>query len=53
MSNQFTVTYDVAPDGGFLMLKRDGQAARTDIIIVRNWVRQVMARLDAVRNAAR
>ena len=53
VSNQFTVMYDVTPDGGFLMLKRDGQAARTDIIIVRNWVQQVMARLDAARNAAR
>ncbi len=53
VSNQFTVMYDVTPDGGFLMLKRESQAARTDIIIVRNWVRQVMARLDAVRNAAR
>ena len=44
--------YDVAPDGRFLMLKRDEQAARTDIVIVRNWVQQAMARLDAsVRDA--
>lgn len=25
----------------------DGQSARTDIVIVRNWVQQTMARLDA------
>ena len=52
VSNQFVVMYDVAPDGRFLMLKRDEQAARTDIVIVRNWVQQAMARLDAsVRDA--
>ena len=52
VSNQFLAMYDVAPDGRFLMLKRDSQA-RTDIVILRNWVQQVMARLSAARETAR
>ena len=45
LANQFLVMYDVAPDGRFLMLKRDPQPARTDVVIIRNWVQQVKARL--------
>ena len=52
VGNQFLVMYDVAPDGRFLMLKRDQQALRTDIVIVRNWVRQAMARLDTTARGA-
>ena len=51
VGNQFLTMYDVAPDGRFLMLKRDQQALRTDIVIIRNWVRQVMTRLDAAARA--
>ena len=45
LANQFVVMYDVAADGRFLMLKLDPQPARTDVILVRNWVQQVKARL--------
>jgi eukaryotic-like serine/threonine-protein kinase len=45
LANQFLVMYDVAADDRFLMLKLDPQPARTDVIIVRNWVQQVRARL--------
>jgi len=45
LTNQFLQMYDVAPDGRFLMMKLDAQAPRTDIVIIRNWVQQVKARL--------
>ena len=45
LANQFLVMYDVAADGRFLMLKLDPQPARTDVILIRNWVQQVKARL--------
>jgi serine/threonine-protein kinase len=45
LANQFLVMYDVAADGRFLMLKLDPQPARTDVILVRNWLQQVRARL--------
>ena len=45
LANQFLVMYDVAADGRFLMLKLDPQPARTDVILIRNWVQSVTARL--------
>jgi hypothetical protein len=45
LANQFLVMYDVAPDGRFLMIKRDPQPARTDVVIIRNWVQEVRRRL--------
>ena len=45
LANQYLVMYDVAADGRFLMLKLDPQPARTDVVIIRNWVQQVRARL--------
>jgi hypothetical protein len=47
LANQFLVMYDVAADGRFLMLKLEPQPARTDVILIRNWVQQVKARLGA------
>jgi hypothetical protein len=38
--------YDVAPDGRFLMLKYEVQGTRTDVVVIRNWVQQVKARLS-------
>jgi serine/threonine-protein kinase len=46
LSNQFLTMYDVAPDGRFLMAKLDQQAARTDVVIVRNWIQLVRQRLS-------
>jgi serine/threonine-protein kinase len=46
LANEFLQMYDVAPDGRFLMLKLDAQPERTDVIIIRNWVQQVKARLS-------
>ncbi|MFI5311163.1 MAG: protein kinase [Gemmatimonadales bacterium] len=48
-TNQFLTMYDVAPDGRFLMLKRDAETARTDLVVIRGWVQQVMKRLDAAK----
>jgi Tol biopolymer transport system component len=45
LANQYLVMYDVDADGRFLMLKLDPQPARTDVVIIRNWVQQVRARL--------
>ena len=45
LANQFLVMYDVAADGRFLMLKLDPQPARTDVILIRNWVQQAKARV--------
>ena len=45
LANQFLQMYDVAPDGRFLMFKLDAQTPRTDVVIIRNWVQQVKARL--------
>ena len=45
LANQYLAIYDVAPDGRFLMCKLDSQQVRTDVIIARNWVQQVKARL--------
>jgi Tol biopolymer transport system component len=45
LANQFLVMYDVAADGRFLMLKLEPQPARTDVILIRNWVQQVKERL--------
>ena len=45
LANQFLVMYDVAADGRFLMFKLDPQPARTDVVIIRNWVQEVRARL--------
>jgi hypothetical protein len=45
LANQFLAMYDVAPDGRFLMFKLDPQPARTDVVIIRNWVQQVKGRL--------
>ena len=48
-ANQFLRMYDVARDGRFLMLKYETQGGRTDVVIIRNWVQQVKARLNASR----
>jgi Tol biopolymer transport system component len=45
LSNQFLAMYDVAPDGRFLMFKLDARPERTDVVLIRNWVQQVRARL--------
>jgi Tol biopolymer transport system component len=45
LTNQFLTMYDVAADGRFLMLRLDDQKTRTDVVIIRNWVEQVKARL--------
>jgi Tol biopolymer transport system component len=47
--NTFLRMYDVARDGRFLMLKYEGQGPRTDVVIIRNWVQQVKARLAEIR----
>jgi serine/threonine protein kinase len=47
--NTFMRMYDVAPDGRFLMLKYEVQGTRTDVVIIRNWVQQVKARLAQSR----
>ena len=48
-ANQFLRMYDVARDGRFLMLKYESQGGRTDVVIIRNWVQQVRARLAESR----
>ena len=48
-TNQFLTMYDVAPDGRFLMLKRDAETERTDLVVIRGWVRQVMKRLESAK----
>jgi Tol biopolymer transport system component len=48
-TNQFLPMYDVAPDGRFLMLKRDAETARTDLVVIRGWVQQVMKRLETAK----
>ncbi len=48
-SNQFLTKYDVATDGSLQMLKRDAETARTDLVVIRGWVQQVMKRLDAAK----
>jgi serine/threonine-protein kinase len=45
LANQFLTMYDVAPDGRFLMLQLDPRPERTDLVIIRNWVQQVKARV--------
>ena len=47
--NTFLRMYDVARDGRFLMMKYVTQGPRTDVVIIRNWVQQVKARLNAER----
>ena len=49
IANQFLVTYDVTADGRFLMMKAEEQPLRTDVVIIRNWVQQAKARLNAER----
>jgi serine/threonine-protein kinase len=46
-SNPFFVSYDVAPDGRFLMWKRVAQSSRTDVVIIRNWIAWVRQQIDA------
>ena len=50
LARQFLGMYDVATDGRFLMPKLDPQPARTDVVIIRNWVQQVKARLTRGRS---
>ena len=45
-SNPFFVSYDVGPDGRFLMWKRGGQSARTDVVLIRNWAAWVRTQLS-------
>lgn len=47
VSNQYLTMYDVARDGRFLMLRFDAVRPRTDVVIIRNWAQQSIARLDA------
>ncbi len=49
IANQFLVTYDVTADNRFLMMKAEEQPARTDVVIIRNWVQQAKARLKERR----
>jgi hypothetical protein len=49
LANQFLVTYDVTRDNRFLMMKTEEQPARTDVVIIRNWVQQVKARMSDQR----
>jgi hypothetical protein len=49
LANQFLVTYDVTRDNRFLMMKTEEQPARTDVVIIRNWVQQVKARMSNQR----
>ena len=49
IANQFLVTYDVTADNRFLMMKAEEQPLRTDAVIIRNWVQQVKARMNAER----
>ena len=48
-SNQFLKMYDVGHDGRFLMLKYEDAGGRTDVVIIRNWVQQVRARMSESR----
>jgi Tol biopolymer transport system component len=48
-TNEFLTMYDVARDGRFLMLKLESSGARTDVVIIRNWVQQVKSRLSEQR----
>lgn len=45
LANQFLTMYDVGPDGRFLMMKLDREPERTDVVMVRNWLQLVRARL--------
>jgi hypothetical protein len=45
LANPHLVMYDVAPDGRFLMIRREPEPARTDVVIIRNWVQEVRRRL--------
>jgi serine/threonine-protein kinase len=45
IANQFLVTYDVTADNRFLMMKAEEQPPRTEVVIIRNWVQHVKARL--------
>jgi hypothetical protein len=47
--NTFLRMYDVARDGRFLMLKYESRGLRTDVVVIRNWVQQVKARLNGAR----
>jgi hypothetical protein len=49
IANQFLVTYDVTADNRFLMMKAEEQPRRTEAVIIRNWVQQVKARMNAER----
>jgi len=49
IANQFLVTYDVTADNRFLMMKAEEQPPRTEVVIIRNWVQQVKARLSEQR----
>jgi hypothetical protein len=39
----------VTADNRFLMMKAEEQPLRTDAVIIRNWVQQVKARMNAER----
>ncbi|NUQ12001.1 MAG: PD40 domain-containing protein [Gemmatimonadaceae bacterium] len=49
-ANQFLRMYDVSRDGRFLMLKSEASGPRTDVVIIRNWVRQVKRQLGQSRD---
>ena len=37
--------YDVAPDGRFLMLKREATSASPHLVIVQNWLAELARRI--------
>jgi len=43
-ASRFAPTYDVAPDGRFLMAVREGRSVTGDLVLVRNWVQEVTGR---------
>jgi serine/threonine-protein kinase len=45
LTNQFLVMYDVDGADRFLMFKLEAAQTRTDVVVIRNWVQQVKARL--------
>jgi serine/threonine-protein kinase len=45
-TNEFYTSFDVAPDGRFLLIKLDARPTRADLVIIRGWVSQALARVE-------
>ncbi|HEY5087907.1 MAG TPA: hypothetical protein VII66_11170, partial [Gemmatimonadaceae bacterium] len=45
LANPFLTMYDVAADGRFLMIKLEPRPARTDVVLVTNWLAEVKTTL--------